>query len=160
VAVVAAVVMLGGGLAIRYAFVTSPDQAAVSSAPRISDTGFEQGATATCQHYVHVFDTATTLSRDPSAQDSGRFLDTIATNFDHMVVALSALPVAPVDRAAVAQWLSDWRAYDAYGHQYAVAVSNGAERDLVHNDKSRIDGLLRRRNGFAKANHMNACAFN
>ena len=148
------------GLVIRYAFYTSPDQAAVNSAPRISDTAFEQSATAVCKRYKVVFDTATTLGDDPTAAASGDFLDHIASTFDAMVAQLSALPVAVAARPAVSQWLDEWRDYDAFGHQYATAVRNSAERDLVRTDVSRIDGILRTRNGFAKANHMSACAFN
>ena len=161
-AVITAVVILvlGLGVALRYAFYTSPDQAAVNSAPRISDTGFESSATAVCKEYVTVFNTETTLGQDPTAAQSGRFLDSIATSYDAMVVKLSALPVSAADRPAVAQWLDEWRQYDAFGHEYAAAVTNGAERDLVRQDVGRIDGILRVRNGFAKANHMGACAFN
>jgi hypothetical protein len=157
IAVVTAILIAGIG--IRYAFYTSPDQAAVNDAPRITDTAFEHAAAAVCSHYVGVFNTASTLSQDPTAGQSGAFLDGIATAFDAMVVQLSALPVAPTDRAQVDSWLADWRTYDAYGHQYASAVRNGAERDLVRNDVGRIDAILRRRNGFAQANHMGSCVF-
>ena len=156
---IVAVAVLVLGLVVRYAFYTSPDQAAVNKAPRITDTSFEQAANAVCKDYVHRFDTATTLGKSPTAAQSGTFLDSIASTFDAMVVRLSALPVAAADQAAVSQWLSEWRDYDAFGHQYAAAVANRAERDLVHSDVSRIDGILRVRNGFAKANHMSACAF-
>jgi hypothetical protein len=156
---VVAVGVLGLGLVIRYAFYTSPDQAAVQHAPRISDTAFEASATRVCKQYVRVFNTATTLGQSPSIVQSGNFLDNIASTYDAMVVKLSALPVAAPDRPAVSQWLAQWRDYDAFGHQYAAAVRNGAERDLVRNDVSRIDAILRQRNGFAKANHMGACAF-
>jgi len=162
VPVVAVVILTVGlilGLVVRYAFYTSPDQAAVKNAPRINDTGFEHAAVSVCKQYVTVFDTATTLGKSPTAVQSGQFLDAIAVTFDEMVTRLSALPVAAADRAAVQQWLADWRQYDAYGHQYAAAVSKGAERDLVHNDLVRVDAILRRRNGFAKANHMGTCAF-
>ena len=158
-AIAVGTVVLAGGLAIRYAFYTSPDQAAVNNAPRISDTAFEQAAVVVCKQYVTVFDTATTLGQDPTVQQSGQFLDNIARTFDEMVVKLSAIPVAAPDQPAVGQWLSDWRAYDAYGHQYAAAVAKGAERDLVRNDVTRVDAILRQRNGFAKANHMGTCAF-
>ena len=147
------------GLVLRYAFYTSPDQAAVKNAPRISDTAFEQAASGVCKQYVTKFDTATTLGKSPDAAQSGAFLESIASSFDAMVARLSALPVAAADRPAVAQWLSEWRDYDAFGHQYATAVRNSAERDLVRTDVARIDGILRLRNGFAKANHMAACAF-
>jgi hypothetical protein len=159
VAIVIATGVLIGGIALRYAFYTSPDQAAVKDAPRISDTSFETAATSVCKQYVVVFDTATTLGQDPTEQQSGQFLANIATTFDEMVTKLSAIPVATPDRSAVDAWLADWRTYDAYGHEYAAAVSQGAERDLVQNDVSRIDAILRRRNGFAKANHMGTCAF-
>jgi len=157
IAVVVAVLLIG--LAVRYAFYTSPDQAAVNKAPRISDTSFEQAASAVCKEYVTKFDTATTLGKSPSAAQSGAFLESIASTFDAMVARLSALPVAAADRPAVAQWLSQWREYDAYGHTYAAAVRDRAERDLVRSDVARVDAMLRARNGFAKANHMSACAF-
>ena len=157
IAAVTGVLILG--IAIRYAFYTSPDQAAVKSAPRISDTTFERAAVGVCKQYVQVFDTASTLGNNPTAAQSGAFLDGIATAFDTMVAKLTALPVASSDRVAVDAWLADWRTYDAYGHQYAAAVANGAERDLVHNDVTRIDAILRRRNGFAKANHTGTCVF-
>jgi hypothetical protein len=160
VAMVVALVVLGGGLIIRYAFVTSPDQAAVANAPRISDTAFEAAASAVCRQYVQVFNTATTLGNSPTAAQSGAFLESIAQSFDALVAKLSAVPVAPADQAKVAAWLADWRTYDAYGHRYAAAVSAQAERDLVAHDQATIDGILRRRNGFAKANHMSSCAFN
>jgi hypothetical protein len=159
VAIVIAIGVLVGGIALRYAFYTSADQAAVKDAPRISDTSFEQAAQSVCKQYVVVFDTATTIGQDPTSQQSGQFLENIATTFDDMVTKLSAISVAPPDRSAVSAWLADWRTYDAYGHEYAAAVSQGAERDLVHNDLNRIDAILRRRNGFAKANHMGSCAF-
>jgi hypothetical protein len=154
-----AVAVLGLGLFIRYAFYTSPDQAAVSRAPRIGDAAFEASATAVCKQYVTVFDTATTLGKSPTAAQSGAFLDSIASTFDAMVAKLSTLSVAAPDRPSVSEWLAEWRDYDAFGHQYAAAVRSGAERDLVRTDVARIDGILRQRNGFAKANHMGACAF-
>jgi hypothetical protein len=160
VAVVVLTAALALGIAVRYAFYTSPDQAAVNAAPRIGDTVFERSATSVCKQFVTVFNTATTLGKSPTAAQSGQFLETIATSFDALVARLSVLPVAGADRSAVDQWISDWRAYDAYGHHYAAAVRVGAERDLVRNDLPRIDGILRRRNGFAKANHMATCAFN
>ena len=143
VAIATVTVILIAGISIRYAFYTSPDQAAVNDAPRITDTAFEHAAADVCKHYVGVFNTAVTLGSDPTAGQSGSFLDGIASTFDAMVVQLSALPVAQADRAAVAAWLADWQTYDAYGHQYATAVRNGAERDLVHNDVARIDAILR-----------------
>ena len=151
---------LGLGVLVRYLFVTSPDQAAVNRAPRIADTTFERAAVGVCKGYVRIFDTATTLSKQPSQAQAGSFLEAIATSFDQMVVQLRALPVAPADQTNVSQWLMDWQTYDAYGHRYAAAVSAGTERDLVAHDKNTVDGLLRRRNGFAKANHMSTCAFN
>jgi len=146
-------------VAIRFLFVTSPDQAAVNHAPRISDTSFERAAVSVCKGYVRVFDTETTLGKTPSNVEAGDFLDSIAASFDRMVAELRALPVAPADEVNVAQWLAQWQTYDAYGHRYAAAVRTGSERDLVARDKTTIDGLLRQRNGFAKANHMSACAF-
>jgi hypothetical protein len=157
IAVVTAILIAGVGL--RYAFYTSPDQAAVKNAPRITDTAFEHAAVGVCKRYVGVFNTATTLGNDPTAAQSGAFLESIADSFDAMVTQLSALPVSPADQGAVQAWLADWKTYDAYGHEYATAVRNGAERDLVHNDVSRIDAILRRRNGFAQANHMGSCVF-
>ena len=154
-----AAVVLVGGLVIRYVFVTSPDQAAVKAAPRISDAGFERAAAGVCTQYVHVFDTATTLGNQPTPAQSGHFLEMIAGTFDALVVKLSALPVAPADQAAVGAWLDDWRAYDAYGHRYAAAVTSGTERDLVANDQTSIDALHRRVNAFATANHMSSCNF-
>jgi hypothetical protein len=160
IAMGAATLILIGGLVIRFAFVTSPDQAAVKAAPRISDTRFEAAAVAVCKQYVQVFNTETTLGDTPTEAQSGRFLESIADSFDAMVVKLSAIPVAAADQTAVTNWLTQWRQYDAYGHTYAAAVSKGAERDLVAHDQTSIDGLLRRRNAFAKANHMSSCSFN
>ncbi|HEY2430032.1 MAG TPA: hypothetical protein VGI06_13930 [Acidimicrobiales bacterium] len=151
--------VLGGGLAVRYLFVTSPDQAAVNAAPRISDTAFERAAAAVCSRYVHVFDTGTTLGNQPSQAQSGRFLTTIADTFDAMVVELKALPVAAADRPAVDHWLGQWDTYDAFGHQYAAAVAKGQERDLVARDSASQGTLRRERNAFAEANHMRSCAF-
>lgn len=151
--------VLGAGIGARYLFFTSPDDAAAAHSPRISDRSFEQTASAVCSHYVNVFDTATTLSKEPSQAQAGDFLASIAGSFDAMVVQLKAIPIAPADQAAVRHWLDDWDAYDAYGHQYAAAVKTGAERDLVSNDSARIGALRRERNGFARANHMGSCAF-
>ena len=151
--------VLAGGLAIRYLFVTSPDQAAVNAAPRISDTAFERAAAGVCAQYVHVFDTGTTLGNQPSQGQSGQFLSNIADTFDAMVTQLKAIPVAAVDRAAVAHWLAQWEAYDAFGHRYAVAVGKGQERDLVTQDSAAQGALRRQRNAFAQANHMGSCAF-
>lgn len=153
-------VVLGGGIGARYLFFTSPDQAAAQHAPRIADRAFERAASSVCARYVTVFDTATTLSKEPTQVQAGDFLESIATSFDTMVAQLRAIPVAPADRAAVDQWLADWDAYDAYGHQYAAAVKTGAERDLVTHDSARIGALRRQRNGFANANSMGTCAFN
>jgi len=158
--VVVAFVVLAGGLAVRYLFVTTADDAAVHNAPRISDTSFERAATAVCKRYVSVFDTATTLGKEPSQVEAGDFLEQIARQFDQMSTQLKAIPVSAADQTAVNQWLADWEAYDAYGHQYAAAVRSGNERDLVVRDTGRIGSLRRRRNGFAKANHLSACAFN
>jgi hypothetical protein len=159
VVVFAGLAVLGAGLAIRYAFVTSPDQAAVNAAPRIRDAGFERAASGVCKQYVQVFNTETTLGHFPTKDQRGDFVESIARSFDQMVAGLRALPVAAADQAAVEQWLADWDGYDAYGHQYAAAIRAGAERDLVTRDTKRIDALQRRRNGFARANHMAACAF-
>ena len=153
-------VVLGGGIGARYLFFTSPDQAAAQHAPRIADRAFEKAASSVCARYVTVFDTATTLSKEPTQVQAGDFLESIATSFDAMVAQLKALPVAPADRAAVDHWLADWDAYDAYGHQYAAAVKTGSERDLVAHDSARIGALRRERNGFANANSMATCAFN
>ncbi len=160
VAMVALTVVLVGGLAIRYAFYTSPDQAAVAAAPRIGDTSFERAANAICLQYVHVFDTETTLGDQASAGQTSRFLDSIAGTFDAMVAKLDQLPVAPADHATVAHWLDQWHAYDAFGHRYAAAVAKRAEAGLVHNDSASQGQLRRDRNAFAKANHMPSCAFN
>ncbi|GAC1318421.1 MAG: hypothetical protein NVSMB12_17240 [Acidimicrobiales bacterium] len=153
-------VVLGAGIGARYLFFTSPDEAATSHAPRIADRGFEKAASSVCARYVHVFDTATTLSKEPSQAQAGDFLQSIATDFDTMVTQLKALPVTAADQPAVTQWLADWDAYDEYGHEYAAAVRTGAERDLVTHDSARIGALRRRRNGFAHANSMGTCAFN
>ena len=144
---------------MRYLFVTSPDQAAVAAAPRISDTAFERRAEDVCRRYVQVFDTATTLGQSPSARDSGDFLEHIASTFDGMVAQLHALPVAPADRTAVAAWLGQWDAYDTFGHRYAAAVAAQSERDLVEQDSAAQGALRRSRNAFATANHMPACVF-
>jgi len=154
-----ATVVLIGGLVIRFAFVTSPDQAAVKKAPHISDVSFEQAATAVCKQYVQIFNTETTLGDQPTQAQSGAFLESIATSFDAMVEKLAAIPVAPPDQALVSAWLTQWRQYDSFGHRYATAVGQGAERDLVAHPAA-IDSLLRQRNAFAKANHMSSCAFN
>ena len=152
-------VVIAIGIAIRFAFVTSPDQAATNRAPRIHDTAFEQAATTVCKRYVTLFDTETTLGKTPSNAESAAFLASIAASFDRMVGELRSLPVAAADRPAVDAWLGQWNEYDAYGHQFAAAVAQGAEGPLVAHDKNRIDGLQRDRNGFARANHMSACAF-
>lgn len=152
--------VLGVGVGGRYLFFTSADDAAVKQAPLISDPSFTQAADTVCKHYVTVFNTENTLDKEPSQAQAGDFLESIATSFDAMVGQLRTIPVKPADQAAVGQWLNDWDAYDAYGHTYAAAVRAGSERDLVVHDSSRIGALRRRRNGFAKANHMGACAFN
>jgi hypothetical protein len=159
-AIVVGVAVLGAGLAIRYLFVTSPDQAAVKHAPRIADVGFERAANSVCKEYVHVFDTGTTLDKQPSERQAGQFLDEIATTFDAMVVKLAALPVAPADQTAVSHWIGQWRDYDAFGHQYAGAVGKGQERDLVEKFSGPEGELRRQRNAFATANHMSSCVFN
>ena len=152
--------VLAGGIGARFLFFTSADDAAVTNAPRISDRSFETAASGVCAQYVHRFDTATTLSKEPTQVQAGDFLESIAGAFDTMVGQLRAVPVASVDQDAVSRWLADWDAYDAYGHQYAVAVRTGSERDLVTHDSARIGALRRRRNGFARANQMGTCAFN
>jgi len=159
IAVVVGCVVLGAGIGARYLFFTSPDDAAVARAPRIADRPFEQAASAVCAHYVNVFDTATTLGKEPSQSQAGDFLSSIAGSFDAMVAQLKEIPVGSADQAAVHHWLDDWDAYDSYGHQYAAAVKTGSERDLVSNDSARIGALRRERNGFARANHMGTCAF-
>jgi hypothetical protein len=159
VAVLIAVVVLGGGLFIRYAFYTSPDQAAEKHAPRITDTAFERAAVAICQQYVQVFNTDTTLGDQPTEQQSGDFLETIASTFDAMVAKLKTIPVAPADQAAVSRWLAQWDEYDAFGHQYAAAVSKGDERNLVSENAASQGTLRRQRNAFAAANHMRSCDF-
>jgi hypothetical protein len=160
VAIVIGVVVLGAGLAIRYLFVTSPDQAAVKHAPRIADVRFERAANAVCKQSVHVFDTGTTLDKQPTQSQSGHFLENIALTFDGMVAKLAALPVAAPDHTTVGNWLAQWRAYDAFGHQYAAAVGKGQERDLVEKFSGPEGELRRQRNAFATANHMPSCVFN
>jgi len=157
--VLIAVVVLGGGLFIRYAFYTSPDQAAEKKAPRITDTAFERAAVAVCQQYVQVFNTDTTLGDQPTEQQSGEFLENIASTFDAMVAKLKTIPVAAADQAAVSQWLAQWDEYDAFGHKYAAAVSKGDERDLVSQNAASQGTLRRQRNAFAAANHMRSCDF-
>jgi len=152
--------VLGGGLAIRYLFVTSPDQQAVKDAPRITDAAYEAKATAICKSYEHLFNTETTLGQTPTQEQAGAFLDHIAGSFDAMVDTLAQIPVTPAAQGPVAQWLSEWRQYDSFGHTYAAAVAQGAERNLVTEDSAGEGKLRRTRNGFAKANHMSACAFN
>ncbi|MFI5042178.1 MAG: hypothetical protein ACHQNA_10085 [Acidimicrobiales bacterium] len=159
-AVLGACILLALGLGFRFLFVTSPDQAAVNRAPRITDTAFEQHAQQVCKRYASAFDTQTTLSKQPTQQQSADFLETIAKTFDAMVVELRAIPVAPADQARVSAWLDDWEAYNAFGHQYATAVRAGAEQQLIVHDSARIGDLRRRRNGFAKANHLSSCVFN
>jgi hypothetical protein len=159
IAVVVAVLALGGGLVIRYAFVTSPDQKAEQDAPRITDTTFEAAATGVCKQYVQQFNTDTTLGQQPTQAQAGHFEEVIAGTFDAMVTKLSALPVAPSSRPAVEQWLTEWRQYDAFGHEYAAAISTGTERDLVEQDSSSEGALRRAKNGFAEANHMGSCSF-
>jgi len=158
-AVLVAVVVLGGGLFIRYAFYTSPDQAAEKHAPRISDVAFEHAAVSVCRQYVQVFNTDTTLGDQPTEQQSGAFLETIASTFDAMVVKLKTIPVAPADQAAVSRWLAQWDAYDSFGHEYAAAVTKGGERDLVSQNSASQGTLRRQRNAFAAANHMRSCVF-
>jgi len=158
-AVVIGCVVLASGIGFRYLFVTTPDDAATAHAPRISDPAFEAAATTVCRRYATIFDTATTLSKTPSPQDSAGLLDSIASSFDTMVGELRALSVAPADRAAVDNWLAQWDAYDAYGHRYATAVRAGTDGQLVAADSARIGQLRRTRNGFARANHMSGCAF-
>ena len=160
VAVVVMCLVLGGGLAVRFLFVTSPDQAAVEHAPRITDTAYERAATAVCKQYAVTFGTQTTLGKTPTQREAGAFVDNIANLFDSMVAKLAALPVAPADQADVTRWLAQWGQYDAFGHTYATAIAAGAERDLVLRDSASQGRLRRARNGFAKANHMSACAFN
>ncbi len=161
--VVVLLVMTGAlavGVGFRYLFITSPDQAAVNRAPRISDIAFERDASAVCHDYVHVFDTETTLGKTPSQREAGAFLESIATSYDQMVARLRGVHVnVTADGPAVATWLDQWAQYDAYGHRYAAALTAGTERDLVTHDTARIDALLRQRNAFAQANHMSACVF-
>ena len=152
--------LLGGGLAIRYLFVTSPDQKAVDDAPRITDTAFEHKAIAVCTQYQHTFHTASTLGDDPSESQAGSFLEGIANTFDALVAQLSDIPVAPADQPAVNQWLSEWAQYDQFGHQYASAVSSGSEDQLIRSGAATEGRLRRDRNAFATANHMGACVFN
>lgn len=154
-----ALLVAGVGIGARYAFFTSADQTATAQAPRISDRSFSAAAVVVCKKYVEEFNTATTLGHFPSKDRTGDFLNTIATTFDQLVVELRALPVAATDQSAVAQWFADWDAYNTYGHRYAAAARAGAERDLVAHDSKMIGTLLRRRNAFAKANHMATCAF-
>jgi hypothetical protein len=158
--VAVACLVLAAGLAIRYLFVTSPDQAAVKHAPRITDVSFEKAANSVCKQYVQVFDTGTTLDNQPTERQSGQFLENIAQTFDAMVVKLAALPVVPPDQAAVSHWLTQWRDYDAFGHQYATAVGKGQERDLIVKYSGQQGELRRQRNAFATANHMPSCVFN
>jgi hypothetical protein len=138
---------------------SNKDAAAVSAAPRISDTSFEAAARQVCSQSVHSFDTATTLSKQPTNAQSADLLENIDQTFTALVAQLRAIPVAAVDQRAVNGWLADWDAFIAFGHTYAAAVRTGTEGPLVKADTGSQGALLRRRNAFATANHMPSCVF-
>jgi hypothetical protein len=131
----------------------------VRAAPRIADTSFEAAANNVCQQSAHIFDTATTLSQQPTSAQNADFLDTIDQTFAAMVTQLRALPLAAPDQAAVNGWLADWDAFVAFGHTYAAAVRIGGEGNLIRANSTSQGQLLRRRNAFATANHMGTCVF-
>jgi hypothetical protein len=137
----------------------SKDAAALRAAPRIDDTSFESAATVVCKQSVHIFDTASTLSKEPTNAQSADLLDAIDQTFAAMVVQLRAIPVAAPDQGAVHGWLADWDAYVAFGHTYAAAVRTGSERGLIQSDSVSQGQLRRRLHAFAKANHMSSCVF-
>jgi hypothetical protein len=138
---------------------STPDQAAEKVAPRISDPAFEAASRAACQQAVHVFDTDTSLPKDPSKAMSADFLENVDGTFRELVTRLRALPVASVDRATVSAWLSDWDAYVLYGHTYAEAVRVGSDGALIQRDATSQGALRRRLRAFAAVNHMRPCRF-
>ncbi|HWW53296.1 MAG TPA: hypothetical protein VNY84_05985 [Acidimicrobiales bacterium] len=138
---------------------STPDQAAEKVAPRISDATFEAAARTACQQAVHVFDTDTSLPKDPSKTVSADFLENVDATFRELVARLRTLPVAPGDQVAVAGWLTDWDAYVAYGHTYAEAVRVGNDGALVKRDATSQGALRRRLRAFAAVNNMRPCRF-
>jgi hypothetical protein len=138
---------------------TSPDQAAEKAAPRVSDTAFEVAATQVCSQTVQIFDTATSLPKDPSRDQSANFLENVAATFQTMVSQLHALAVNAPNQPAVNAWLSDWDAYVAFGHTYAEAVRTGHDGALVQSDSARVGAIRRRIRAFAAVNHMRKCRF-
>ena len=146
-------------VALALAACTTPDQAAEKVAPRISDKAFEATATQVCTQTVHVFDTATSLPKDPSRDQSANFLENLAGTFATLVTQLKAIPVQQVDQPVVGAWLNDWDAYVAFGHTYAEAVRTGNDGTFVRT-QSAAQGTLRRRiRAFAAVNHMSKCRF-
>jgi hypothetical protein len=146
-------------LALVLVGCNSKDAAAVKAAPRIADSAFEAASSQVCKQGVHVFDTASTLSKEPTNAQSADLLSAIDQTFAAMVLQLKAIPVAAADQAAVGAWLADWDTYVAFGKTYAAAVRIGAERDLIRANTASQGDLRRRRNAFAKANHMPSCVF-
>ena len=138
---------------------STPDQAAEKVAPRISDTAFEAAATQVCRQTVHIFDTATSLPKDPSRDQSANFLENVAAIFQTMVAQLHALAVNAPNQPAVNGWLSDWDAYVAFGPIYAEAVRTGHDGALVRSDGARVGAIRRRIRASAAVNHMGKCRF-
>jgi hypothetical protein len=135
------------------------DSAAVKAAPRISDTSFQASARQVCTQTVHTFDVATTLPKQPSADQSADVLLMIDRTFADLVSQLRQIPVVPADQPAVSGWLADWDSYVAFGQTYAAAVRGGKERELVQNNSASQGALRRRLQAFAVANHMASCKF-
>jgi hypothetical protein len=138
---------------------STPDQAAEKVAPRISDTTFESAARSACQQTVHIFDTDTSLPKDPSKAVSADFLENVDATFRELVARLRALPVSATDQAAVSAWLSDWDTYVAYGQTFAEAVRVGGDGALIKRDAASQGALRRRLRAFAAVNNMRPCRF-
>jgi hypothetical protein len=138
---------------------STADAAAVKAAPRISDTSFEAAARSACSRTKTIFDTASTLPKEPTNGQSADLLDTIDRTFASLLSELRQLPVAARDQSAVSRWLDDWDSYVSFGRTYAAALRTGSERDLVRNQKTPQGRLRRRLQAFAVANHMAVCRF-
>jgi hypothetical protein len=112
-----------------------------------------------CAQAVNAFNVATTLPKEPTADQSANLLMLIDQTFADLVSRLRQVPVASADQPAVRAWLTDWDNYVAFGRTYAAAVRSGTERELVQNDSASQGALRRRLQAFAIANHMPSCKF-
>lgn len=136
-----------------------------SPPPRtISDRAFAAAASDACARRLPPLrPTTTTKDESPTREEVAAADERVAADVDRAAAGIGALadelaslPVAEPDRAAVARWVSDWRAFAAVGHRYADATRR-RDAKAVAQVAGEGNGPAERIYRFAVGNGIDAC---